>query len=192
MKRLKGLWRVYRTPIVVVGILLITLFAIFQGKLLASLCGKLTDPAWWVDNMISVILFPVVTALLVSISQRAHEREQREPYEGWTWKIIRDDGSVETDKIFWLDAERYINSPIERWRAVKSNITSSGDLNVKNMQAARARKWLIDPMDGFEPGVTPASKEIVVNFSLMGDHFVPRARKSDGEGRGKTEGSGPE
>lgn len=173
MTWIKRQWDVYRWPIICVIAVLFGLAVVFGTDLLAALRDKLSDADWWVDNLIAVILFPAITAFLVSITQRAYERQQRKPYEGWKWKVTWAVGDTRFYDIHWEDAERYWQSQFEMWRAVKSIAGNSGRIVITHVDEAIKRGWLIDPARS-QAGETDGDKTYVIDFTEMGDHFSAR------------------
>lgn len=172
---LKSLRRISWVDWVIAGmvVVIVVVIALLRGPFTA----KLTDPDWVIDTLINVAIFPILTALLVGWRQHDLDWRARKPYEGWSWKIIRKDTPPEVDDIFWRDAESYVASQFERWRAVKSCVTTTGILQVDNIDAARQREWLVDPMRGFDPdgpARSPHQKVIVIDFTKMKDHIELR------------------
>ncbi len=166
-----------------------SLVAAFGRDFTEAVITDTKDAEWWFGNFKDVILFPLVTAWFVARQQDAKETRRRQPYLGWRWHIIvsRDaDGNItdeEFDDIFWADAQRMLESKFERWRAVKSILTTRGTVHTPTIEEARTRGWLIDAMAELADRSTKAgdgsllapadgySRLLVIDISKMTKQF---------------------
>jgi hypothetical protein len=113
--------------------------------------SELADPVWWADNLGQFLLFSVATAVLVDQFAKARERHRRQAFLGWRWRVLSTPAGQKPGKdvyydIFWEDAQRFQESEFERWRAVKSTMTTRYTMLTEDIADARA-VWMVDAME---------------------------------------------
>lgn len=145
LRRLVGRLTPFRWPFaaLVAGLLLALVAFVpgFFGKVLA----RLGNEDWWADNILVFIVFSGLTTWLVSLAQRDADRRWRSHFEGWRMEMV--DGATVLDSTFlhWEDADKYLNSEFERWRAIKGFMSTLYNVKSSSIMAARGQ-WLDDPM----------------------------------------------
>ena len=149
--------KVYRGPIIaVVAWFLIAALTFGQGYF-TSLWDTVRDKDWWVENTFSVIIFTVVINWVVSISDRHREQAHKAPYEGWHVILKGLKKDQKPQRIYWQDAQKIKISSFEKWKFIKSVVSSICWIKTPTLEEAENR-WVYCYED---------DKKIVIDFLNM-------------------------
>jgi hypothetical protein len=167
---------VYRWPLIVTALCCVAAAIKFGTSFFWGLLAKFSDEKWLIENVFLLIVFTFFVNWVISLAANDREKRKREPFEGWQFQIVNGD-RIETTKIFWSEAEKYLNSEFERWRGVKTMMTTLGNLTTPNIEAAR-NKWLTDPMasvnvDNLAQLRATTDKTIIIDIIKIGSELLP-------------------
>lgn len=146
IKRLLGRLAPFRWPLAALAAGSVLALVAFGPGFFGKVATRLADDEWWADNVLIFLIFSGLTTWLVSVAQKDIDRRWRRHFEGWRMEMVKDDTVTESTGLHWDDAEKYLNSEIERWRAIKGFMSTLYHVNTPSITAARA-SWLDDPMD---------------------------------------------
>ena len=152
---MKSLFSVYKWPLIAVVVWIAVAVSKFGTAYLSGLWATLQDINWWVENTFSVIIFTVVIAWVVGLSERNREKKGREPYEGRKIILKGLTNAPKPQGIHWQDAQKNDLSSFEKWKFIKSSVSSICWINTETLEEAEKR-W-----------VSYSDKIITIDFSKM-------------------------
>ncbi len=148
---------VYRWPILAIAIWIVIAFVQFGWDFATGLWRVLRDVEWWVENTFSVIIFTVLISWVVSIADRHREKADMAPYADRRIVLrglAKDPGP---QGIHWQDAQKIDISTFEKWKSIKSAVSSICWIETPTLADAEGR-WL-----SYERGGT----RIIIDFTKM-------------------------
>jgi hypothetical protein len=136
----------------------------FLKDLVGQLSTNLSSTEWWAGELPSWLVFSLIAGFLVSYVvghlQAARDRREREPFEGWTLKVVG--YNEEAQNLFHEDVSRFLTSDFELWKFVKSVVSGTCTVKLRSVEKAKG-KWL---------WIDAANRHIIVDLEKIPDNHV--------------------
>lgn len=152
---MRRLLSAYKWPLLAVLTWVVIALAQFGFEFLIGIWNKLHQKEWWVENTLSFVIFTILVSWVVTLVQKNREKLDQEPFTGWQVVLKGLQTSSKPQDIFWMDVQKNRASPFEKWKFIKSAVSSTCWINTPGIDEAEKR-WL-------SYGV----KKIIVDFSKM-------------------------
>ena len=126
---------------------------------LEQVWANATSSDWWAANTLNYIIFGVAVAIflwLIDLFRRVR-------YMKWRLKVIGyDDREL---SLYWDEVQRFLNSRFELWKFVKSVVSGTLIVRLRNAEAALEEGWV---------NIDERSRRIVVDITKIPPEHVVR------------------
>src|SRR5688500_15880533 len=108
--------------------------------LLSKRWAQFFSSDWWADNLLNYVVFTVLVTLVVWLTQRAREARKRRDYERWSLQILGYNDRAQS--LYWEEVQRFLLSRFELWKFVKSVVSGTMIVTLRNADKAEEAGWL--------------------------------------------------
>lgn len=114
----------------------------FFPDFLGQLLSNMADGTWWAGEILSWIMFGVIAAAIAGWIDRRREHRERQPYEGWTLKVVG--YGDEPQALYFEDVRRLKTSDFELLKFYKGIASGACQHNVRSINQVRGVWGFID------------------------------------------------